>query len=207
MLVAFALLLAWIIGGLLGAEVIAKLWPGPSIREAGSGNPGASNALRVRGKSFALLVLLWDAGKALLLLSVAPLFYSADFSVALEDFLALLGLALVAGHIWPPQFGFKGGKGVATALGVVAVLIPALLPWLLLLWLLVFFASGYSGLASACAALLLPLWAVATGDAESGKSLMALSMMLAALVLGAHRENLQRLVRGEENRYPLPWLK
>lgn len=200
--------LAWFIGGVLGAELLARLWPGESLREQGSGNPGASNALRVRGKWFALLVLFWDMAKAaLLLLLLAPWLLPSLGVVVTDTYLMLLGLALVAGHIWPPLHGFKGGKGVATAFAVLLILLPSVAPWLLLLWLVVFLLSGYSGLASAIAVLMLPIWAVATGDAEGGKPVMAFCMMLTALVLGAHRPNLQRLLRGEENRYRLPWLK
>ncbi|MDD9892142.1 MAG: glycerol-3-phosphate 1-O-acyltransferase PlsY [Gammaproteobacteria bacterium] len=208
MLAALGFVVAWFIGGVLGADLLAKLWPGPPVRESGSGNPGASNALRVRGKLFALLVLLWDAAKAVLVLLVlAPLVQKQGGSMSPESYSALLGLAAVAGHIWPPLSGFKGGKGVATALGVIAVLLPALLPWVLGVWLIVFLTTGYSGLASALAALVLPLWAISTGDVESGKALMAFCMMLTALVLGAHRQNLQRLVRGEENQFVFPWQK
>lgn len=206
MLVLLVVLAAWLVGGLLGADILARLWPGDDVRAAGSGNPGASNALRVRGKRFAALVLLWDAGKAaLFLLLLAVLQLRIEFPNA-ENLPALCGLALVAGHLWPPFKRFNGGKGVATALGVLAVLLPSLLPWLLAVWLLLFLSTGYSGLASAAAALVLPMWAMATGDLASGKPLMAFCLMLAALILGAHRQNLQRLLRGEENRYKLPWL-
>lgn len=201
--------LAWFIGGLLGAEVLGKLWPGASVRGAGSGNPGASNALRVRGKGFALLVLLWDMAKPawlLLLPLLWPLLPPEWITVTPESAIAILGLVTVAGHIWPPLFGFKGGKGVATACGVLAVLLPAVLPWVLGAWLLVFCVFGYSGLASVIAALVLPMWAISVGDVDDGKALMAFCMMLAALILGAHRINLQRLLRGEESRFNLPWL-
>ncbi len=205
-MLALAFVLAWLLGGVLGAELLARLWPGESLREHGSGNPGASNALRVRGKWFALLVLCWDMAKAALMLLLAPwLLPQLGVDVA-DGHLLLLGLALVAGHIWPPLHRFKGGKGVATAFAVLLMLLPSVAPWLLLLWLLVFLLSGYSGLASAIAVLVLPVWAIATGDAETGKPVMAFCMMMTALVLGAHRPNLQRLLRGEENRYSLPWL-
>lgn len=199
--------LAWLVGGLLGAELLAKVWRGESLRSSGSGNPGASNALRVRGKLFALLVLLWDVLKAVAVLSLLPPLLLPYADMLLPDLSALLGLAVVAGHLWPPLYGFKGGKGVATALGVLLVVLPAVVPAVLLLWLLLFFATGYAGLASAIASVLLPVWAISTGDADSGKALMAFCMMLTALILGAHRENLQKLLRGQENRFDLPWLK
>lgn len=199
--------LAWMVGGLLGAELLAKIWPGKSLRESGSGNPGASNALRVRGKLFALLVLLWDALKAVAVVSVLPVLLLPYSDMSSADLSSLLGLAVVAGHIWPPLYGFKGGKGVATALGVLLLVVPALVPAVLLVWLLLFLATGYAGLASAIASLLLPVWAISTGDADGGKALMAFCMMLTALILGAHRENLQKLLRGQETRFELPWFK
>lgn len=199
--------LAWMVGGLLGAELLAKVWPGKSLRESGSGNPGASNALRVRGKLFALLVLLWDALKAVAVVSVLPVLLLPYSDMSSADLSSLLGLAVVAGHIWPPLYGFKGGKGVATALGVLLLVVPALVPAVLLVWLLLFLATGYAGLASAIASLLLPVWAISTGDADGGKALMAFCMMLTALILGAHRENLQKLLRGQESRFELPWFK
>lgn len=199
--------LAWMVGGLLGAELLAKIWPGKSLRESGSGNPGASNALRVRGKLFALLVLLWDALKAVAVVSVLPVLLLPYSDMSSADLSSLLGLAVVAGHIWPPLYGFKGGKGVATALGVLLLVVPALVPAVLLVWLLLFLATGYAGLASAIASLLLPVWAISTGDADGGKALMAFCMMLTALILGAHRENLQKLLRGQESRFELPWFK
>ena len=207
-MLAMAFAMAWLVGGFLGAEWLAKIWPGPSIRQQGSGNPGASNALRVRGKVFAALVLAWDVAKAVVAVWALPLLvlrFDAQADIALMQF--LFGLAVVAGHLWPMQYGLKGGKGVATALGVLLCVVPALVPWVLGVWLTLFLTTGYSGLASAVAALVLPLWAVTTGDAESGKALMACSMRLAALVLGAHRQNLQRLLRGEESQFALPWLK
>lgn len=208
MLVSIAFALAWVLGGFLGADVIGRLWPGQSVRSEGSGNPGASNAARVRGKAFAALVLCWDLAKGVLVVALlVPAMKAAGVEMATTDFAALLGLAVVAGHIWPPLAGFKGGKGVATAAGVLVVLMPNLLPWVFVVWLLVFLVSGYSSLASALACLVLPLWAISTGDVESGKSLMAFCMMMTALILGAHRQNLQRLLRGEENQFALPWLK
>lgn len=199
---------AWLIGGLLGAVILGALWPGPDVRAGGSGNPGASNALRVRGKVFALLVLLWDVGKAVAVLWFLPAWVvNAGADIAFDNASYLFGLLVVAGHLWPLMNGFKGGKGVATALGLLLLLTPGAVPWALGVWLFVFLVGGYSSLASVMAALVLPMWAISIGDAVAGKSLMAFCMMLTALLLGAHRENLQRLLRGEENRFELPWFK
>lgn len=208
MLIFVGGLASWLIGGLLGAVLLGAVWPGDDVRAAGSGNPGASNALRVRGKLFALFVLCWDLLKAVVVIWYIPAWVvNSGADISFDNASYLFGLLAVAGHLWPLMNGFKGGKGVATALGVLLLLAPGTVPWAFGVWLLVFLFSGYSGLASVMAALVLPVWAISTGDAESGKSLMAFCMMLTALLLGAHRENLQRLLRGEENRFQLPWFK
>lgn len=199
---------SWLIGGLLGAVLLGALWPGDDVRAAGSGNPGASNALRVRGKLFAAFVLGWDLLKAVAVIWYIPAWVvNSGADISFDNASYLYGLLVVAGHIWPLMNGFKGGKGVATALGVLLLLAPGTVPWALGVWFCTFLLSGYSGLASVLAALVLPVWAISTGDAEGGKALMAFCMMLTALILGAHRENLQRLLRGEENRFQLPWHK
>lgn len=190
---ALVIVFAYLLGSLSGSLLLGRL-RGVDIRTQGSGNAGGTNALRTQGWKFALGVVAVDIGKGALA-AAAALYFASASSPALA-YVAVLAAAI--GHVWPLWHGFRGGKGVGTLLGGMLVLWPAVLPWLLLIWIVVLVGTGYVGLASVIAALgLLPLawWA----DASTTRWLFACVAVL--LLVYTHRGNLQRLRAGTEPRF------
>lgn len=191
------ILAAYLIGSVSGSLLLGRL-RGVDIRSQGSGNAGGTNAFRTQGGRFALAVVVVDIGKGALVTWLALRLAPVDSALAPAALAYSAALAAAIGHVWPLWHGFRGGKGVGTLLGGVAVLWPGALPWLLLVWLCVLVASGYVGLASMVAAVgLLPLaW---MGEADSARRVFACAATL--LVLFTHRGNMQRLRKGCELRF------
>lgn len=187
------LIAAYLIGSVSFAVLVSRLYGLPDPRSFGSGNPGATNVLRTGRKSAAALTLAGDAAKGglavLLATWVSRVYGLPDWTAALA------ALAVFAGHLWPVFFAFQGGKGVATALGVLL----ALNPWLglscLATWLAVFGFTRISSLSALTAAALAPLyaWWLSHDTLLSGAMLA-----LAALIFWRHRSNIRKLLRGEE---------
>ena len=193
----FLLLCAYLLGSVSGSLLLGR-FRGVDIRTQGSGNAGGTNALRTQGVKFALGVVLIDIGKGALVAGLAR--QLAPLDGPLSPPALAFGAAFVAalGHVWPLWLGFRGGKGVGTLLGGVAVLWPMALPPLLLVWIGVLVASGYVGLASIIAtASLLPLALWLNVDAPA----LWFSIAAAVLVLFTHRANVQRLRAGTESRF------
>lgn len=186
-------LVAYLIGSLSFAVILARVFGMPDPRSYGSGNPGATNVLRSGRKAVAALTLLGDALKGVVAVLLAKWTTAAW---GLPDYLpALAGLAVLLGHIWPLFFGFQGGKGVATALG----LLLALNPWLGLAcaasWLLVFVVIRVSSLSALVAAGLAPAYAwLLEGNAVATAAIAGLAM----LIFWRHKANIARLMSGEE---------
>jgi glycerol-3-phosphate acyltransferase PlsY len=186
-LVAMAYVLGSVPFGVFAARGMGRVDP----RRIGSGNIGAANVLRAAGKGAAVLTLLGDLGKG-----AAAAALGRWFGVS-PTILAGIGLAAVAGHAFPVFLGFRGGKGVATALGVILVVMPAVGGLLLFVWLLVAGIWRYSSLASLTACGTLPLLAWMLDDRSE---MLALGGILAALIFALHRENIGRLWHGTERR-------
>lgn len=192
-------LAAYLIGSLSFAVIVAKLMGLPDPRSFGSGNPGATNMLRTGKKTAALLTLLGDLAKGWLAVWLAAKF-GAEFGVQILAMHAA-ALAVFLGHLYPVFFGFKGGKGVATALGVLL----ALNVWVglsaLAIWLAVFAITRLSSLSALIASSSAPLLgAYFTGDRLTTLVLF----IITALLLWRHRGNIQRLISGEEGRFAKP---
>ena len=196
--VAVALIvLAYLLGSLSGSLLLGR-WRGVDIRTQGSGNAGGTNALRTQGWKFALGVVLIDIGKGALAAWLALRLAPAGAAPTPVTLAYVAAFAAALGHVWPLWHGFRGGKGVGTLLGGLAVLWPAALPWLLLAWVLVLVSSGYVGLASVIAvACAVPL-ALLT-DAHGARLIFVCAATL--LVLFTHRGNLRRLRDGSESRF------
>jgi glycerol-3-phosphate acyltransferase PlsY len=187
------LLLAYGLGSLSGSLLLGRL-RGVDIRTRGSGNAGGTNALRTFGLRFALAVVIIDVGKGALAAGWAP--------GILGEPPAWLpyacGLAGVVGHCYPVWFGFRGGKGAATAVGALAVLSPWLLLPMGLTWCVVLALTGYVGVATVLAGLsLVPasLWL------EGPSPLALFCLVLAGFMAYTHRENFRRLAAGTEHRF------
>lgn len=195
--------LGYLLGSISGSLVLGRL-RGVDIRSMGSGNAGGTNALRSVGWLFALLVVLIDIGKgvaAALLVPALPPLFGDSLPLAATSVGAVCGLAAVIGHVWPLYFGFRGGKGAGTAVGVVAVIAPWCILPLVVVWLVTLLGTGYVGLATVVAGLsLVPsMWLL--GPDPLPPALGVLSIVLAGLLLFTHRSNLARLKSGTENRF------
>lgn len=182
--------IGYLMGSIPFGLVLGKLFKVGDIREIGSGNIGATNALRTGNKSFALFVLLGDGLKGV----VAILLVYALFKDAYPHAALAAGIAAIIGHIFPVWLKFKGGKGVATALGVVTALHFPTGMMIAIMWVVTARLSRYSSLGAILAFLQAPIYAMA-----SGGNVYALAFAwIAALILWTHRANLQRLIKGAE---------
>jgi glycerol-3-phosphate acyltransferase PlsY len=195
-----AVLGSYLIGSLSFAVIVSRLMGLSDPRTFGSKNPGATNVLRSGNKSAAVVTLLLDAAKGWLPVALVAWFgkpYGLESGT-----LAMAGLAAFLGHLYPVFFRFVGGKGVATALGVLIGIHPLLGLATALTWLFVAWVFRYSSLAALIAALLAPAYYV-FGDGlawYSNKSVLLAVSVMALLLLYRHAENLGRLVRGTESR-------
>lgn len=195
-------LIAYLLGNVMGGQIAGRL-RGVDLRSQGSGNIGATNALRTQGKKFALLVLAIDVGKGVLAAGALPLipWPWGSALVPRESLAYACGAAAAIGHCYPMLHGFRGGKGVATLAGVYATVMTAALPWILLAFIAVVILTGYVSLATLAAALV-ALLHVACFDAHGFFSALgAFCVIMTLLVLWKHRANWGRLMRGTEHRF------
>ncbi len=186
-------LLAYLIGAIPFAVVTSRLLGLTDPRSYGSGNPGATNVLRSGNKLAAALTLLGDAGKGLVAVWVMAR-WGSDTSVAI----ALAGLAAFVGHIFPVTLGFKGGKGVATALGVLAAYGGGLVSICVAVWLMVAIMTGYSSAAAIIAAVVAP---IAAHQLIGAPAITFACLVMAILLTWRHAENIQRLLSGTERKF------
>lgn len=195
-----AAFLAYLVGSLSFAVIVSRAFGLADPRSYGSGNPGATNVLRSGSKAAAIVTLLLDAAKGWLPVMLVR-WLGPDAGLG-EDTQALVGVAAFLGHLWPVFFRFQGGKGVATAAGVLL----AFQPWLgvatLATWIIIAVFFRYSSLASMVAAVFAPAYYL-LGDGvawpASGAIALATTAM-ALLLLWRHRENIRRLLAGTESK-------
>ena len=196
-------LIAYLLGALNGSLVLGKLLGGPDVRSVGSGNAGGTNALRARGKWFALGVIVIDVLKGVVAAVTIPALalpaVAVDGGLGPEITVLACAAAAVFGHCYPVWFGFQGGKGGATAVGALAGLAPWLLIPALLAWLVVVSLTGFVGLATMSAAAILPLAVLVRGSGESAAFVVFL-VLLAGFIVFTHRSNIARMRSGEESR-------
>jgi acyl phosphate:glycerol-3-phosphate acyltransferase len=186
---ALALLLGYALGSIPFGLLLTR-WAGAGdIRAIGSGNIGATNVLRTGRKGLALATLALDLAKGALPVAIGLAWLGPQAAV-------LAGAGAILGHCYPVWLGFRGGKGVATAAGVVLGLTPIVFPLILLAFIAVVSATRWVSLGSIVAACLAPLaaWLLGNGPAAG------LYLLVAALVVLRHRENIGRLLRGQESR-------
>ncbi|MEK0082674.1 glycerol-3-phosphate 1-O-acyltransferase PlsY [Benzoatithermus flavus] len=186
---ALALLIGYVLGSIPFGLVLTRLTGAGDIRRIGSGNIGATNVLRTGRKGLALATLLLDAAKGGLPVALALAWAGPEAA-------AVAGAGAIVGHCFPVWLGFKGGKGVATAAGVVLVLTPLVLVLILVAFVAIVWATRWVSLGSITAAALAPIVAWLVGDPTAA----GLYVLIAAIVILKHRENIGRLLRGQENR-------
>ncbi len=183
-------LVAYLLGSISSAIVVSKLMKLPDPRASGSGNPGATNVLRVGGKRAGAITLLGDLLKGLIPVIVARVL---GFS---EAVVAMTALAAFVGHLFPVYFGFKGGKGVATGLGVLLGLSPALAGIVLGIWCLILALFRYSSLAALTAVVLGLVYAWDEIPADY----YIVYVIITIAILWRHRANIVRLLNGTETK-------
>jgi glycerol-3-phosphate acyltransferase PlsY len=201
--------LGYLLGSIVGSLLVGRLRGGVDIRHLGSGNAGATNALRTQSKAFAFWVLLIDLGKGWIATGVLAQARIPGIAVAPEHWrpwaVAVSGIAVMLGHIYPLWHGFRGGKGVATLVGAVLGASPVLLVPMLLIWLLAVILFGFVGLASILGAVAFAAAAGASGG-PSREPLVVFAVLSAVLIAFTHRGNIARMVGGTEPRARRLWL-
>lgn len=189
------LLAAYLIGSVSFAVVVSRVMGLADPRTYGSGNPGATNVLRTGNRLAALLTLLGDALKGVLAVLVAR---GVAPSLGLDEHTVMLaGLAAFIGHLFPVFHRFQGGKGVATAAGVLLAVDPVVGGGTLATWLIIAFFFRYSSLAALVAAVFAPFWQVLLHGADQRALAVA---VMGALLIWRHRVNIGRLLAGTESR-------
>jgi glycerol-3-phosphate acyltransferase PlsY len=187
-------LMAYLIGSISFAVVVSKLMGLPDPHSYGSGNPGATNVLRTGSKAAAVLTLLGDAAKGYVAVILARALVGVDID---SWVLPAVTVAAFLGHVFPVFHGFKGGKGVATALGILLAINWVLGLTTLSTWLIVAVFLRYSSLAALIAALFAPVYFVFLFGIQP----MALTIFLmSALLIWRHRSNIKNLLNGTEGR-------
>jgi len=196
--------LAYLLGGVMGALVIGQLRGGIDIRKIGSGNAGGTNALRTQGPVFAAGVMLLDIGKGILAVAVLPGLalpgIGIDPAVDRNLLLHAVAFGAVLGHVFPVWYDFRGGKGGATAAGLVCFLAPPLGASLIVLWIAIVFFTGFVGLATISATLAAALW-LGLFKLPGSQALFGFACAVALLTLYTHRANLLRMWQGKESRF------
>jgi len=198
---------AYLLGGALGSLLVGYFRGGVDIRKVGSGNPGGTNALRTQGKMFALLVMIIDVGKGILAAAlIPPLLLPAvglDPDVERSTVRYAVAFGAIVGHVFPVWFGFRGGKGGATAAGLLVYLAPVAGAVMLGAWLLIVLLTGFVGLATVGAALV-ALVVIAFTALPEQVGLFLFACATASLVIFAHRGNIRRMLNGTESRFSRP---
>lgn len=202
--ILLGVVVSYLLGSIPTAYIFGRVLKGIDIRQHGSGNVGATNAFRILGKGPGTLVLLLDVLKGVLAITVVGNFFQFD-QIILR---ILLCVAVVVGHNWTVFLNFKGGKGIATSLGVLiglAIQYEMLRPVLGLTlgtWIVVFLISGYVSLSSLVAALMLPLSMLWT---RQPKEVLGLGILFCVFVFVRHASNIQRLLAGQERQVNFPF--
>jgi acyl phosphate:glycerol-3-phosphate acyltransferase len=200
LILSFGAILAYLLGSVPSSVWIGKWFYGIDVREQGSGNAGATNTIRVLGLKAGLPVLLIDAFKAWLAVVLAGWLAGEILRPGdLVLYRITIGAIAVLGHVFPIFAGFRGGKGVASLVGVVIALFPESF-FVVLIWFAIIFAfTRYVSLASVTSALIFPLIVIFLFK-EPSEPLIVLSILVAVFVPVTHRRNIGRLIRGTENK-------
>lgn len=219
-LVAFlSALIAYLIGSISGAIIVSKRLTGEDIREKGSKNAGTTNMLRVHGKKLAVITLLIDILKGIIAVLIGIII---DYILS-REYLAMsyikpwysgwiiggvkyiCGLFAMIGHIFPVYFGFRGGKGVATSIGIAFIFDWKIGLIILVLALLIMAISRYVSLGSVIGAVVYPCTVLAfmLGKGEFNATYFIVSLLIGFIIIIKHKSNIKRLIRGEENKLSL----
>jgi glycerol-3-phosphate acyltransferase PlsY len=199
---ALVAMLAYLIGAIPWGLWLGRMFRGIDIRRQGSGNLGATNVYRTLGPALGIATLLLDVLKGAVPVWVLPrIVHAPGFDPGVARVIA--GLAAVTGHVWTVFAGFRGGKGVATTVGVLLALSPAAFGVFVTVFVVAVAVSGFVSVGSTLGAI---AFTIAAAEFEPGgvrSPVFALAVVLAILIVWRHRENYRRLARGEERRFSL----
>ena len=197
-------MLAYLIGSIPSAVWVGRKFYGIDVREYGSGNAGATNTFRVLGKKPGIAVLLMDILKGFLAVKLAYLVgdYSSD-SPEVIDFELALAVCGLMGHIFPVYVGFRGGKGIATMLGILIGVHPQAAFYCAIVFIITLLLSGYISLSSMVAGITFPIVIMVFYSTNS--SINIFSLAVAVIILVTHQRNIERIISKEESR--VKWYK
>jgi acyl phosphate:glycerol-3-phosphate acyltransferase len=202
-------LLAYLLGSLIGSLIVGQLRGGVDIRKLGSGNAGGTNALRTQGVGFAAWVMLIDIGKGWIATALLPGWLlpgiGSDPQVARDWLTVACAAGAVLGHVYPVWYGFRGGKGAATLIGVLVGIAPSAVLPILIVWLVVVALSGFVGLATMLAVVAFPIYLLMT-QSDPSVAYLAFGAAMVGFVCYTHRSNIARMRAGTENRAQRLWL-
>ena len=195
------IVLSYLAGSIPTSIICSKLFKGIDLRDYGSGNAGGTNAIRVLGWKIGVFVMLVDVGKGVLATLLISQIRIDPVTLTTNIVQIIAGMSAIFGHIWTIFAGFKGGKGVGTAAGMLFSLYPVAGLVCVAVFALVFFATRYVSLSSMSAAVAFPIivllfknWRGYSGE------LIYFAVFIAALIVFTHRSNIKRLLKGEENK-------
>ena len=202
LLEAVFILLAYLLGSIPTSVWWGKTFYKIDVREFGSGNAGATNTIRVLGKKAGIPVLIIDILKGVAAVMLA---YQSDFarnSTPFINYQIALGSAAVIGHIFPVMAGFRGGKGVATLLGVCIAIVPQIAGLAIIVFMIVLLTTQYVSLSSMSAGLSFPIILLTLFPGKP-VSLVAFSLIVSVLLIITHKKNIQKLLKKQESKFPL----
>lgn len=191
-------IIGYLIGSIPSGFIMTRRFQGTDLRNYGSGNVGATNTARVLGIKLGFLVAVFDVLKGIVAVWLAQLIFPNDISLL---FIFLVGIMVIIGHNWSAFLNFSGGKGVATTLGVILKLLPKSFFIFVLIWFLITIITRYVSLASIMGALSLP---ISSFFLEPNSAYFYYMLLLALIIIVTHHENINRLIKGEENRMKWP---
>ncbi len=196
-----ALAAAYLTGSIPTSYIFARALKGIDIRQHGSGNVGATNVVRTVGKVPGLIVLVLDIVKGVLAVTFMTVFFYKwlnDFDFVL--FRSMMGIAVICGHVWTVFLGFKGGKGIATTLGVTAIISPAALAAASVVWLASFIITSYVSLSSILLVVACPIVSAIIGEPVS---VVVFTILVCLITTYRHKSNITRLLNGTESKIKL----
>ena len=198
------LILSYLLGSISGSILMGKL-KGIDIREMGSGNAGGTNSFRIMGAPFALSVLFIDVLKGFIAVKFVPHLQLRDIlstnTIDIELLHIICGAGVVLGHVYPIYHGFKGGKGAGTMVGVLAVLFPLSLVICFIFWLIILIFTGYVGLSTIMAGIILPIITAFCFEGGLGTPFGIFTMIISLFIIFTHRSNIRIMLDGNENRF------
>ena len=189
------IVLCYLLGSIPFGYIVVKLTKGVDVRQLGSQSIGATNVLRVSGKTASVLVLVLDVLKGYLAVGLANYFFVSPAAVDLAEIIA--AFSVIAGHSWPVFLNFRGGKSVATGFGAFLGMMPVTAILILAVFVIIVAVSGFVSLGSIIAVSLIPVFCIFYGKQPV---FILVALAIALLILIRHKDNIKRLISGTENK-------